>query len=792
MHRPFPAYKGEEPYAFVSYAHKDASDVYYELTWLRQSGYKLWYDEGIEAGSEWREELASAIEKASIILFFASPNSAASENCRRELNYGIDQKIPIISVYLEATQFSGGLKMTLSDYQAIFKYETSVGEYQEKLNAGLTTLLGLSPEKKNHIEKRLRFKPVVTSIAVVILVAAGSLLFFLNREPHQTKIPTSVDSIADVKVQKVIFRPENSIAVLPFINMSSDPEQEFFSDGITEEVLNSLASVKGLQVISRTSSFAFKDRNDSMRQIGDALGVKYILEGSVRKSGKLLRITAQLIDVESGFHLWSDTYDRELTNVFAIQDEIAAEILNQLSAKLLQTSVELPKTQTTVFSVYELYLMAKRDIRKRTSVSLESALELLDRAIILDPNYAPAYVQRGIAHLLLTDDEYGRGTSQEALKLAKESFDIALLLDTELAELWTGLGLYYVKSGNNEKAIETLNHAIELNPNQIDANNWLRGALNRIGDHRRLLELVMKVSTIDPLYIPGFNVGVEFLINYGKIDEAQMLIDKFRRFKPDHPALFRGDARIHLSRGELAKASALAEHAYELDPDSGKWMLSAVWQDTLQLKKLAGEANLFSSVYALDILGQREAAYKLAEDFVKRGWPGGLFTLYNKHGRSDDLITYVESRWSSLSAFTTDNPRRNQVGYEEMEELAYAYKIVGNQARFQETLALLKAVISEEVELGVSEGSRARAKAVYFVLTGAEEKAITQLEIASKARVYLFNRHYLLNGGSSAIWGLLPDNPRLKALETAQFEETNRERKKLGLAPVSADMSFWK
>ena len=173
---------------------------------------------------------------------------------------------------------------------------------------------------------------------------------------------------------------DKSIAVLPFVNMSSDPEQEFFSDGITEEILNSLAAVKELKVAGRTSSFAFKGRNEDLRLIGDTLGVAHILEGSVRKAGATVRITAQLIQVDDGFHLWSETYDRQLNDVFAIQDEIATEILKQLKARLLDEEIAILTAERTDPEVYDLYLLAKQRIYSRTRETIESAAELLDRA----------------------------------------------------------------------------------------------------------------------------------------------------------------------------------------------------------------------------------------------------------------------------------------------------------------------------------------------------------------------------------------------------------------------------
>ncbi len=172
----------------------------------------------------------------------------------------------------------------------------------------------------HHTGRKLDF------VIIAVLVLAVGLL--LTDRVFQSKGP-------EPEVGEIVATSSRSIAVLPFVNISSDKEQEYFSDGITEEILNSLASVKELKVAGRTSSFAFKGQNQDLRRIGELLGVDHILEGSVRKAGTTVRITAQLVQVEDGFHLWSDTYDRELTDVFAIQDEIANEILKQLKARLL-------------------------------------------------------------------------------------------------------------------------------------------------------------------------------------------------------------------------------------------------------------------------------------------------------------------------------------------------------------------------------------------------------------------------------------------------------------------------
>ena len=272
--------------------------------------------------------------------------------------------------------------------------------------------------------------------------------------------------------------PPKSIAVLPFNNMSEDASNSYFSDGISEELLNALAKVKELKVAGRTSSFAFKGRNEDLRLIGETLGVSYILEGSVRKAGNTVRITAQLIQVEDGFHLWSETYDRELNDIFAIQDEIAGAIIKELKAELIggqQITSARVDTQA-----YDLYLLARQRIYTRTRMQLESALDLLDQALEIDPDFAPAWAQKGITSMLLSNRSYGTMPFVESQAQARLALNKALELDPELAEGWAGLGLYQsnqpVKE-ENELAIASLRKALEINPSLINASNWLQSEL---------------------------------------------------------------------------------------------------------------------------------------------------------------------------------------------------------------------------------------------------------------------------------------------------------------------------
>jgi adenylate cyclase len=232
-------------------------------------------------------------------------------------------------------------------------------------------------------------------IVVALVFIAADRFWFSPRHTEQLSAP------AEVVTERVATEPEastesdKSIAVLPFVNMSDDPDNEYFSDGISEEILNALAKVSGLKVAGRTSSFAFKDKNDDLAEIGKVLRVSHILEGSVRKSGKRVRITAQLINVDDGFHMWSETYDRTLDDIFAIQDEIAAKVVARLKVTMLG---DAPKTEETDPEVYALYLQARHLGHRGTSGDWEQSNALYQRALAIDPNYTAAW--SGLSGLL--------------------------------------------------------------------------------------------------------------------------------------------------------------------------------------------------------------------------------------------------------------------------------------------------------------------------------------------------------------------------------------------------------
>jgi TolB-like protein len=360
--------------------------------------------------------------------------------------------------------------------------------------------------------------------------------------------------------------PEKSIAVLPFTNISADPEQEYFSDGISEELLNVLAKLPGLRVAARTSSFQFKGQNEHIATIAAALNVAHILEGSVRKSGNNLRITAQLIKADDGFHLWSETYDRELDDVFAVQDEIAAAIGDALKVKLaLVAGVAVQPTviKAANTDAYDAYLQGRELIHHRNREAMEGAIQHLERSLSLDNSFAPAHAQLAIATMLLTS--YAKSDRAEARRKATRHLDRAQDLDADLAEAHAGRALLAMYANDRESQIEHARKALASNPNYIDAMNWLSSGLGLLGRFEEADAIQRQMLVTDPLTIVGRLNYIGDLRSRGRIDEAHEIADQLLARSPS--AGYRAHAQISFwSEGKSAETLSWALRASHNDP----------------------------------------------------------------------------------------------------------------------------------------------------------------------------------------------------------------------------------
>ncbi len=354
-----------------------------------------------------------------------------------------------------------------------------------------------------------------------------------------------------------------SIAVLPFVNMSGDADNEYFSDGLSEELLNVLAQVDGLRVAARTSSFFFKGQNQDLRNVGDKLGVEHVLEGSVRKSGNRIRVTAQLINVNDGFHLWSDTYDYEMTDVFRIQDEISLAVVEALKVNLLgEERQRITKRSTTNVEAHNLYLRGRQFLHLRTLESTEQAQKLFESAVRMDPEYALAY--SGLSDSInLLSTNHGVMPPETAYDQTTPLLERAMILDPGSAEVWASKGLAEMNVRNLEPAEAALKRAMELNPSYAPAYLWYASALAENPERtEEAIEVLRKTLEIDPLSrVAQNNIAANYL-SLGRYAEAEAQWLRMVTLDPDYATSYLG--LYNLDRNV----------AFRLD-DAHRWLLKA-------------------------------------------------------------------------------------------------------------------------------------------------------------------------------------------------------------------------
>jgi TolB-like protein/Flp pilus assembly protein TadD len=396
----------------------------------------------------------------------------------------------------------------------------------------------------------------------IIAVLAIALVFFAST--HQWGSETGNAETAD-----------KSIAVLAFADLSREGDQEYFSDGISEELLNVLAKIPGLRVAARTSSFQFKGENRDIIDIGKQLNVAMVLEGSVRKADLQIRITAQLVDARSGFHLWSETYDRELANIFAVQDEISAAIVEALKEHLgLQVEAAPRMIAAANNDAHEAYLRGRHLVVQRTKATIEGAVREFEKAIALDPDYALAHAELAIATLFLS--QYGDLTVTEAIARAAPHAEKAVALDPSLAEAHAATGYVLRFQWNAEEALTHFRQAIQINPNYAIVYNAMGIILASLGRYEEGFAARETGLRLDPLSIPTRANYVSMLMNRNRLAEAARELEKLASISPTNYASHRG---LLTSRGGKWANGVLGYlDALQLEPDRQITRNNLAWQ----------------------------------------------------------------------------------------------------------------------------------------------------------------------------------------------------------------------
>jgi len=358
---------------------------------------------------------------------------------------------------------------------------------------------------------------------------------------------------------------DKSIAVLPFVNMSADPENEYFSDGISEEILNALTHVDGIQVTARTSSFQFKGKNEDVRQIGAKLGVANVLEGTVRRAGKKVRINVQLINTTDGYHAWSEVYDRELEDIFEVQDEIATKIVTRLKENFAvnEKKENVVKSPTENIDAYNLYLKGRYYWNKSNPEDIRRAIDTFEEAIRLDPNFALPYCSLSYCYSFLGSS--GILPPSEAYPKAKDYTLKAIELDPNHAE--SHLSLATIKFYHNwdfDGAEVSLNKAHDLGLNSSLFNQVHGWFLIAKGDFEKAIEKIEQALILDPLSLPLMSTLADAYSFAGRFEEALAQCTKIIEMEPNFRRAFESRGMTYLAMGEYEKAIEDLEQYHKL------------------------------------------------------------------------------------------------------------------------------------------------------------------------------------------------------------------------------------
>jgi len=422
---------------------------------------------------------------------------------------------------------------------------------------GLKKIHAADGESIEQVSERLIGKK--TEVLVIGLLIATAVGLFFLQEPligtNNTANSSSPLSSADSKFE--------SIAVLPFVPFSENKQDEYFADGLTEELLNVLAKIQSLRVVARTSSFAYKGVNRNIQEVGNELGVDAILEGSVRRNdvNNTIRVTAQLIDIRTGTHLWSETYDRKFTDIFKIQDEITESVVSELKITLLgDERKKLLAHDSANTDAMVAYSRGRSELAKRTSASIIEAEQYFTQAVFEDPGYATAYASLAEANTLLI--LYSGKPRDEYLAKAQAAVDTALTLDPNLGLAWAAQGLILMSTENKgDEARQALEKALQLNPSYAMANMWY-GTLQ--DDNDKMMEYHQKALLLDPKSpVAGYNVAAN-LIKVGRDKEAMDVFSQIVGADPFYPGAYNLVAQINQYSGRTDQAIIQYKKSYEL------------------------------------------------------------------------------------------------------------------------------------------------------------------------------------------------------------------------------------
>ncbi|HWE26334.1 MAG TPA: hypothetical protein VG496_20525 [Myxococcales bacterium] len=428
-----------------------------------------------------------------------------------------------------------------------------------------------------------------------------------------------------------------SIAVLPFVNLSGNRDDEYFSDGMTEEIINALTNVEGLRVVARTSAFSFKGKNVNVRTIADELNVATVLEGSVRRDGNQIRISAQLINAADGYHVWSKSFDRELRSVFALEDELARAIADALRPRLIREATLVPPA-TTNTDAHDLYLKGRYLWAKRTPQALRSAMQFFEQAIAIDPKFALA--ESGLADCYSLLVNYVGASAAEALPKARLHAFRAREIDDTLAEVHASLATVHEHDRDWAAAEREYKRAIELRPGYLTAHHWYALLLANVGRRREAWEELERARQLDPSSLI-INTNLQILLfaarEYEKSIEQG---EKVLRLDASWPMTRTFLVYAYLQSGKVAEARTVLDSS----PVAGNWLTVA----RAHVAAVAGDAPA-----ANQALSDAKKSFD-ADPVPRAGFAAAYLALGDKESTFEWLEKAVEERDQSVNGLASN------------------------------------------------------------------------------------------------------------------------------------------
>jgi TolB-like protein len=575
---------GSTPTVFISYASQDVAVANAVVEAIERHGAKCWIaPRDVVPGEFYAGAIVHAIDAAKVIVLVLSENAATSQHVLREVERASSKRHPVVAFRIDLAPMPADLEYFLNTSQwldASAGVEHALPKLLDAVQRAMAASAVATPGDTGVVVKpvaNLTQQPPISRpashrlnrpvLALSVLIALG-LGYFAADKLWFSKRTASERPVTTVSPAAFPVPPafsEKSVAVLPFVDMSEKKDQEYFSDGLSEELIDMLTKIPDLRVPARTSSFYFKGKQATIADIAKALGVAHVLEGSVRKSGNTLRVTAQLIRVDNGYHIWSETYDRKLDDIFKVQDDIAGSVVKALKMSIMKA--EAPRVAPTANSeAYTLYLQALSLARLSTTSDSTQAYKNLHRALSLDPNFALAWA--ALAQLL-TDDSVGwaevidpeghLSSASETIRervreIAHDAATHALQLNSSLAEahLATALVLYWM-DWNWDAADTELKKARELDSASAAITEAAASLANTTGRFEEGLKLATLAATQDPLGKAYWDIGAA-KHRIGALDEAAAAYQRLIELYPTANAYHYRHALVLLSKHDAQAA----------------------------------------------------------------------------------------------------------------------------------------------------------------------------------------------------------------------------------------------